>query len=98
MLFLNTDSVILNQHNVKQMLPEVDKLNQKYRFGTMWSIWIRKCISTVKLSELNGESAGFFPSSRGLSQGDPLSLFLFNLVMEVLSKILLKRWLLKETG
>jgi len=34
---------------------------------------------------INGESLGFFSSSRGLCRGDPLSPFLLILVMETLS-------------
>ena len=39
---------------------------------------------------VNGSPEGFFGSSRGLRQGDPLSSLLFLLVMEVLSQMLQK--------
>ena len=47
------------------------------------------CISIARFSVLiNGFPVGFFGSSCGLLQGDPLSLLLFLLVMEVLSRLL----------
>ncbi|XP_071687370.1 uncharacterized mitochondrial protein AtMg01250-like [Rutidosis leptorrhynchoides] len=53
--------------------------------------WIMKCVSTTSFSlNVNRELHGFFQGKRGLRQGDPLSLYLFTIVMEVLT-LMLKR-------
>jgi hypothetical protein len=58
-------------------------------FGQKWCSWIEFCISSASFSVLvNGSPAGFFNSSRGTRQGDPLSPFLFVIVMEAFSRMI----------
>ena len=65
------------------------KVLLKMVFGSRWMDWMWWCISTAKFSILiNGVPASFFSNSKGLRQGDPLSLYLFVLGMEVFSTLL----------
>ncbi|RVW91853.1 LINE-1 reverse transcriptase-like [Vitis vinifera] len=64
---------------------------QKMGFGSKWVGWMWICLSSAKFSVMvNGVPAGFFPSSKGLRQGDPLSPYLFVMGMEVLD-VLIRR-------
>ena len=67
------------------------KVLQKMGFGAKWLGWLWSCLSSAKFSILvNGVPAGFFPSTKGLRQGDPLSPYLFVMGMEVLD-VLVRR-------
>ena len=66
-------------------------LLDRMAFGVKWGGWIKACVTLVRFSILvNDSPEGFFGSSQGLRQGDPLFPLLFLLIMEVLSRILRK--------
>lgn len=66
----------------------LDEVLRCFGFSQKWRQLVRQCVSTVFFSVLiNGSPFGFFHPSRVLGQGDPLSRFLFILVMEALSRL-----------
>ena len=59
------------------------------RFPNKMIRWIQTCICSPKFSiNINGSLEGFFASSRGIRKGDPISPYIFVLVMDALSMII----------
>ncbi|GKV41725.1 hypothetical protein SLEP1_g49223 [Rubroshorea leprosula] len=60
-------------------------------FDDTWCRWIMECLSSSMISVLiNGSPSRQFPVSKGLWQGDPLSLLLFLIVVEGLNGLISK--------
>lgn len=60
-------------------------------FSPVWINWIQKLIKGGSVGvTLNGNDSNFFTTGKGLRQGDPISLILFNLVGDVLTRMLEK--------
>nr|GEW28086.1 RNA-directed DNA polymerase, eukaryota [Tanacetum cinerariifolium] len=63
----------------------LDDVLNKFGFGSKWKNWIHNCLNSSKGSIMvNKSPTGEFHFRKGLKQGDPLSSFLFLLIMESL--------------
>ncbi|GJZ17183.1 RNA-directed DNA polymerase, eukaryota [Tanacetum coccineum] len=63
----------------------LDDVLNKFGFGVKWRGWIQGCLNSAMGSILvNGSPTSEFKFFKGLKQGDPLSHFLFIMIMESL--------------
>lgn len=67
------------------------EISKSKGFGDKWINWIRSLVIGGLVGvNLNGEESNFFKTGKGLRQGDPMSPLLFNLVGDVLTRMLIK--------
>ncbi|GJW17758.1 RNA-directed DNA polymerase, eukaryota, reverse transcriptase zinc-binding domain protein [Tanacetum coccineum] len=63
----------------------LDDILRRFGFGEKWCSWIQSCLRSSRGSVIvNGSPMEEFQFHKGLKQGDPLSLFLFILVIKTL--------------
>jgi hypothetical protein len=60
-------------------------------FGVKWRSWILSLVRGGSISiRINDENGPYFKPGKGLRQGDPISPLLFNLVVDVFTRMLMK--------
>jgi len=67
----------------------LDAMMRKLGFANRWVDLMMSCVRTVTYSILiNGQPHGHIVPTRGIRQGDPLSLYFFIICAEVMSSML----------
>jgi hypothetical protein len=60
-------------------------------FGHKWIKWVMSLVKEGSISiRVNDESNSYFKPGKAIRQGDPLSPLIFNLVVDVFTRILIK--------
>nr|GEV25096.1 hypothetical protein [Tanacetum cinerariifolium] len=94
-LLMCISKIIANR--IKESLSHLVSLNQSacipgFGFHPRMVTWIMECVSSTSYSiSINGTPHGYFEGKQGLRQGNPMSSYLFTLVMEVIT-LILQRW------
>nr|GEX20135.1 hypothetical protein [Tanacetum cinerariifolium] len=74
------------------------KILKHFGFHPIMVKWIMTCVTSTSFSlSINGDIHRYFKGKRGLRQGDPISPYLFMLVMEVLMVVLKRKVSLSES-
>lgn len=68
----------------------LDQALERKSLSTRWRLWMGACLSSTNFAvSVNGSAKGWFKVTRGLRQGNPLSSFLFTVVVDVFSRMML---------
>jgi hypothetical protein len=69
----------------------LEELLQSRGFGPRWITWVMSLVRGGSIAvRINGENSPYFQSGTGLRQGDPVPPLLFNLVVDVFTRMLVK--------
>ncbi|RVX00013.1 putative ribonuclease H protein [Vitis vinifera] len=96
-IFGSQGAFVEGRHILDVVLIANEVVDEKRRkgFNPKWRSWMRGCLSSSSFAILvNGNANSWVKVSRGLRQGDPISPFLFTLVADVLSRLMIRA---KET-
>lgn len=60
----------------------LDYTLSRFDFGMVWRNWVKWCLSTARFSmTINGTASTMFRSGKSIKQGDPISPFLFIMIV-----------------